>query len=278
MNLILMTKTAAERRAGLNGEISMAGAVVTLITLVLLLSAGSAAQTNCDDGNGPLDSSPPRSLSVQEVIQKLGAAEAAAKSDRMHYSYKQDVLLQTLSGSKVTGDFHEVAGISYDAKGKRVEDVTFAAQSTLQGVQLEQADMDDIRYLMPLMLPADDLAQYNLAYSGRQHVDDLDTYTFEVAPKKKDSGKRYFEGRIWVEAVDFQIVKACGKTGPERVKAKRHRRADLHPIFVTYRQQVDGHDWFPAYTRSDETLQFPSGPTHLRQIIKYSDYKRAAGN
>jgi hypothetical protein len=235
-------------------------------------------QTDCEAGNGPLDSDPPKTLSVQDVIQKLGSSEAVAKQARLHYTYKQDVLVQTLAGKDVTGEYHEVATISYDEKGRRQEQVTFAAQPTLRGIQLTADDMEDIRVFMPLMLSSEDLQQYNLTYTGRQHVDDLDTYQFRVEPKNKDEkGKRYFAGRIWVDAQDFQIVKACGKSGPEKVQVKKHDRPELHPTFVTYRQLVDGRYWLPAYTRSDDTLFFTTGSVHMKQIIKYTGYKRAPG-
>jgi hypothetical protein len=64
-------------------------------------------QTDCEAGNGPLDSAPPKTMSVQDVIQKFGAAEAVTKEARLHYTYTQDVLVQTLSGKDVTGEFHE---------------------------------------------------------------------------------------------------------------------------------------------------------------------------
>ena len=254
-------------------------AIRSTVILVLLLPAGLWAQTDCDAGNGPVDTAPPKTLSVQDVVQKLGAAEATAKEGRLHYTYKQDALMQTLVGKDVTGEFHEVTNVSYDEKGKRKEEVTFAAQSTLRGIQLTQEDMEDIRVFMPLMLTSEDLPQYKLTYTGQQHVDDLDTYQFHAEPKKKDEkGRRYFEGRIWVDAQDFQIVKVCGKSGPEKVtKVKRREQRDLHPTFVTYRQLVDGRYWFPAYTRSDDTLQFKTAPVKVKEIIKYSDYKRAGG-
>ncbi|MFY9948878.1 MAG: hypothetical protein WAK27_09290, partial [Candidatus Sulfotelmatobacter sp.] len=248
--------------------------LLALFTFVSLLPIASPAQTNCEDGNGLLDFARPKTLSVEEVIRKFGAAEAETKAARLHYTYKQDVLLQTLSGTSVTGEFHEVTNVSYDANGRRLETVTYAAQPSLRGIQLEQNDMEDIRVFMPLMMTSDDLPQYNLTYAGQQHVDDLDTYLFHVEPKKEESGKRYFTGRIWVDAQDFQIVKVCGKSGPEKIQVKKHEQAHLQPTFVTYRQQVDGRYWFPAYTRSDDTLRFPSRSAHLREIIKYTAYKR----
>ena len=248
-----------------------------IVFVLLLHPAGLWGQTDCEAGNGLLDFAPPKTISVQDVIRKFGAAEAIAKEARLHYTYKQDVLMQTLSGKDVTGEFHEVTNVSYDEKGKRHEEVAFAAQNSLRGIQLTQEDMEDIHRFMPLMLTSEDLPQYNLSYAGQQHVDDLDTYEFHVEPKKEEKGKRYFLGRIWVDAQDFQIVKVCGKSGPEKVQVKKKDRPELHPAFVTYRQQVDGRYWFPAYTRSDDTLKFKTESVHLREIVKYSGYKRADG-
>jgi hypothetical protein len=246
---------------------------VLLLVFVFSLTGILSGQTNCEQGNGPLDSAQPKNFSVEQLIEKLGTAEAAAKQARTHYTFKQDLLMQTLSGSNVTGEFHEVTTVSYDADGKRKEEITYAAQPSLQGLQFTSADMDDVRTFMPLMLTTEDIREYNLSYDGQQHVDDLDTYLFHVSPKKIENGRRYFQGRIWVDNQDFQIVKVCGKSGPESVKVKKHDRPDLQPMFVTYRQLVDGV-WLPAYTRSDDTLQFPTGPRHLHQIIKYTGYKK----
>ncbi len=251
--------------------------IQSAVILVLLLPVGLWSQTDCEAGNGPLDSAPPKTMSVQDVIQKFGAAETVTKEARLHYKYTQDVLMQTLAGKDVTGEFHELTNVSYDEKGRRQEQVTFAAQPSLRGIQMTQEDMEDIRVFMPLVLTSEDLPQYNLTYAGQRHVDDLDTYEFRVEPNKKENGKRYFQGRIWVDAQDFQIVKVCGKSGPEKLYVKKHEHPQLHPTFVTYRQLVDGHYWFPAYTRSDDTLQFKARPVQVREIIKYSGYKRAGG-
>jgi hypothetical protein len=252
-------------------RVILSGSVLALLLCVLLHPAW--AQTDCEAGNGLLDFAPPKIMSVQDVIQKFGAAETATKEARRRYTFKQDVLLQTLAGKDVTGEFHEVTTVSYDEKGRRQEQVTFAEQPSLHGIQLTQEDVEDVRTFMPLMLTSEDLQQYNLTYAGQQHVDDLDTYEFHVEPKKEEKGKRYFQGRIWVDAQDFQMVKVCGKTVPEKLHVKKKERRELHPMFVSYRQLVDGN-WFPAYTRSDDTLRFIKESVSLKEIIKYSEYKR----
>jgi len=250
--------------------------LLPVIFATAIALAPAVAQTDCADGNGVLNSDPPKNMSVAELIQKLGAQEAKVKEARSHYTYAQDVMVQTMNGTSVDGQFHEVSTISYDDKGRRRENVTYAEQSTLRGVQLSAEDMDDIREFMPLILTTEDLAQYNLSYSGQQHVDDLDTYVLHVDPKKEEKDKRYFQGRIWVDSQDLNIVKVCGKSVPDRIHVKKHERQDLRPTFVSYRQLVD-HLWFPAYVRVDDTLHFRAESVHLREIIKFTGYKPAAG-
>jgi hypothetical protein len=246
------------------------------VMAVLLLGAALPAamgQTDCSEGNGALDSNPPKSTTVPEIIQKFTANETKVKEARAQYTYTQDLLVQTLSGNAVDGQYHEVETISYDAKGKRLESVTYAEQSTLRGIQLSAEDMDDIRVFMPLILTSEDLPKYNVSYAGLQHVDDLDTYVFHVEPKKEEKNERYFQGRIWVDNHDLEIVKLCGKSVPEMVHVKKKQAQDLRPTFVTYRQPV-GEYWFPAYVKVDDTLNFLRGAIHVREIVKFTNYKR----
>ena len=152
--------------------------------------------------------------------------------------------------------------------------MTFAEQSTLRGISLTGEDMEDIHVFMQWMLPTDEVPQYTLTYAGQQHVDDLDTYVFHLVPKKEEKNKRYFQGRIWVDNRDFQIVKLCGKSVPDVVHVKKRQPMDIRPMFVAYRQFVDGM-WFPAYARVDDTLQFQVQAIHVREVVKFTGYKRA---
>lgn len=231
------------------------------------------AQTDCADGNGVLDNAPLKGMTTQELIQKFAAQESKVKEVRSHYTYTQEVLIQTLNGTAVDGQSHEITSVSYDDKGKRIESVTFAEVSTLRGVQISASDMDDVRQFMPWILTADQLPDYKITYAGQQHVDDLDTFVFHVEPAKEEKDKRYFQGRVWVDSRDLQVVKLCGKSVPEQIRRKKKDPIEVRPTFVGYRQLVDGH-WFPAYARVDDTLHFGVQSIHLREIVKFKDYKR----
>ncbi|HWX56350.1 MAG TPA: hypothetical protein VN176_17305 [Verrucomicrobiae bacterium] len=233
-------------------------------------------QTSCEDGNSSLNTAQPKAMTVPDIIQKFAAKEAIFRQARNNYDYTQDVTVQTLDGKTVDGEYRQVWDISYDDKGGRVEAVTFAPQDTLSRVSLTPEDLEDFRNRLPFVLTTDDLPLYNILYVGEQHVDEIDTYVFDVAPKAIEKGKRYFQGRIWVDDHDLQIVKTCGQNVPDvrATSKKKNARENLTPKFVTYREQVDGQYWFPTYTRADDFLHFQGGDVHIREIIKYTNYKR----
>ena len=242
------------------------------ILIACTLTGHVSAQTDCAEGNGVLDNAPPRGTTPEELIRKFAAQETKVRDARSRYTYTQDVLIQTLNGTSVDGQFHEITEISYDDKGKRIENVKFSEVPTLQGVQLSANDKDDISTFMPWILTADQLPDYKITYAGQQHVDDLDTYIFHVAPSKEEKNKRYFQGRVWVDNRDLQIVKLCGKTVPEQIRRKKKDPIEVRPTFVGFRQIVNGY-WFPAYARVDDTLRFGVQSIHLREVVKFKDYK-----
>lgn len=246
-----------------------------LVLLVVAAVGLSHAQTDCNIGSDVLDTAQPKGISVQDLIQKFTANESKVEKLRNQYSYTEDLLVQTLDATSVDGQFHRITQVSYDDKGKRVENVAYSEQPTLRGVELSATDEDDIRQFMPWIVTTEEAAQYNLTYAGHQHVDDLDTYVFHVEPKTIEKNKRYFQGRIWVDDRDLQVVKLCGKSAPDIVPKKK-QPAEVRPTFVGYRQYIDGN-WFPAFAKIDDTLQFGVTSVHLREILKLTGYKRKAG-
>ncbi len=48
----------------------------------------------------------------------------------------------------------------------------------------------------------------------------------------------------------------------------------MFPRFTTYREQIDGKFWFPTFTIADDTLYFATATIHMKEIIRYSDYKQ----
>ena len=220
---------------------------------------------------GLLDSSQPKGVTPEQVIQQFAAKETDFKKAREQYTYRQDVKVQTVDGDTMDGEYHEVFDVLFDDQGKRLENVVFAPQNTLERIQMSPEDLDDIRHKLPFVLTSEEIPEYDILYVGQQQEDELHCYVFDIAPKKIEGKKRYFQGRIWVDDHDFQIVKTFGKTVPD---IRKKNNENLFPKFTTYREQIDGKYWFPTYTKADDTLHFSTNDVHIREIVKYQDYKR----
>jgi len=215
-------------------------------------------------------------LPIDEIIRKFAEKEKDIKMARANYVYRQDIRVQTLNANdRVTGEWHQTWDVTFDASGKRTERVIAAPASTLQDIQLTSQDLQDFREIQPFVLTIDDIGKYALKYLGKEMVDEIDCYVFDVAPKKIEKDQRYFQGQVWVDDKDLQIVKTFGKAVPD-IKTKDNE--NLFPRFETYREQIDGKYWFPTYTRAVDTLQFSGRSQRMREVIKYDNYKKFEAN
>jgi hypothetical protein len=248
--------------------------------LALVLSAhGQVSYTSMplDQGFGALDTTAPP-IPAQQIIDEFTAKESVFRQAMSNYTYERSVKVETIDDdNKVDGQYFQVTDISFDPSGKRFEHVVLAPANTLERISMSPADFQDIEQRLPFVLTKEDVGQYNLNYIGKQKVDEVDTYVFDVKPKVIEKNKRYFQGRIWVDQHDLQIVVTNGKNVPDDTR-KGHE--DLSPPFTTYREQIDGKYWFPVYTRGEGILHFSAGngylsqDVHIRETLKYTNYKQ----
>jgi hypothetical protein len=230
-----------------------------------------------DAGFGKMDLTPP-STPPEEIVKKFAAKESEFQEALNHYTYRRLARVQTIDDdNKVDGEWYEVDDVTFNSDGKRTEKTVYAPESSLRRVMMSPSDMQGIQRGYPFVLTTEEIAAYDVKYVGRQKVDEVECYAFEVSPKQILKNKRYFLGRIWVDAADLQIVVTNGRMVPDDT---RKGNEDLHPPFMTWRQQVDGHYWFPVYTKGEGVLHFSGGhgymaeDVHMRDVIKYTDYKR----
>ena len=241
--------------------------LIAVLALLSLVPLSARAQ------EGPLETAQPTGITPEEIIRRFAAKETEFKQAREQYTYRQDV---TVATPEDDGQYREVFDVVFDDKGKRLENVVFAPQNSLQKIQMSPEDLDDIRHRLPFVLTSEEIPEYSILYVGRQKEDELQCYVFDIAPKQIEGKKRYFQGRIWVDDRDFQIVKTYGKTVPDIHKKKGQE--NLFPKFTTWREQIDGRYWFPTYTKADDTLHFSTGDVRILEKVKYENYKRFGSN
>ena len=205
---------------------------------------------------------------IDDIIRKFSAKETQFRQALNSYAFKRDALIQTIGmGGQVTGEYHRVSDFTFDDHGNRFEKINFFPMPSFPGVT--QEDLEDLGGVNPFALEAGKISQYNFKYVGKERIDELDLFVFDVSPKitpdpkKKD---RYFSGRIWVDDHDLQIVKSKGKAIPET-------KINKFPVVETYREQIDGKYWFPTYAYADDDLVFENGTDlRIRMQVKYSDF------
>lgn len=213
-------------------------------------------------------------VNPDEIIRKFAAKEKEFADARSNYTYRQTVKIQELDESgNPEGKYEIVEDIIFSPEGKRTEKVVRAPVSTLEHILLTPEDEQDLRNVQPFVLTSDQVGEYDVRYLGKQSADEIPCYVFAVKPKKLQTGKRYFEGQIWVDDRDFQIVKTYGKGVGFRKKGDDNQ----FPKFETLREQVDGRYWFPTYTHADDVLHFKDNPQRIRMLVTYKDYKKFEG-
>jgi len=216
--------------------------------------------------NGPDLPNPDR------IIQAFTSKESEFRRALNSYSFKRDALIQSIGmGGQVMGEYHRVSNFTFDDQGNRFEKITFFPMPSMPEVTTE--DIEDLGGIEPFALEPSKLAQYNIRYVGKEKIDELNLYIFDVAPKvvpdPKKSKERLFVGRVWVDDQDLQIVKTKGKGVPETKNNK-------FPVVETYREHIDGRYLFPTYSYADEELVYENGSTlHVRLKVRYTDFTPA---
>lgn len=241
-------------------------------------SGASVASISSATSSGAPSAEP----SPAEIIKRFTAKESELREVWKDYAYQQESRLQVLGPANIiSGEYYQVSEFVFNDAGQRMQRILKAPPSTLDraGLIMTAEDQNAFINLQPFALTAEDLPNYDLSYVGKEKVDELNTYVFDVTPKvlknpreldrlrkQKIEGK-YFQGRVWVDDQDFQIVKTSGKTVPEFKQR--------FPHFETYRENIDGRYWFPTYTTGEDVLEFEDGlSVHVRMLVRYKNYRK----
>ena len=239
--------------------------IIASLALLVLSAFSVMAQTS---ENGAMSQT-----EVDRIIHAFTTKEAEFRRALNNYSFKRDALMQKIGmGGQVTGEYHRVSTFTFDDRGNRYEKISFFPMSSMPEVTNE--DIEDLGGVEPFALEPSKIGLYNIRYAGKEKIDELNLYIFDVEPKVMPDPKkpkdRLFKGRIWVDDQDLQIVKTKGKGVPET-------KINKFPTVETYREHIDGRFWFPTYSYADEELIFDNGSSlHIRMKVRYMDFTPAS--
>jgi hypothetical protein len=223
----------------------------------------------------------PVQLAPDDIIKRFTTKETELREVWKEYSYQQESKIQILGpANTISGEFYQLSEFVFNDAGKRIQRILKAPPSDLEasGV-MTQEDKNALINLQPFALTSEDLPNYLVRYVGKEKVDELNCFVFDVTPKVMNDQKelkklkdqkiegKFFQGRLFVDDEDLQIVKTMGKTVPEFKQR--------FPKFETYRENIDGRYWFPTYTFGDDVLNFPEGGSmHVKMVVKYKNYRQ----
>jgi len=198
--------------------------------------------------------------------------ESETEAERNEYMYRQTVTIDELDErGGARGSYREVRDIIFSPQHERTEELVGKPQNGLKFLIMTEEDFGDIRDIQPLVLTEDRLWNYETKFRGEENMDGVDCWVLQVRPRQILAGQRFFDGTIWVDQKEYNIVRMEGRAVPQ---IRTTKTENLFPRFTTLRKPIDGKHWFPIYTYADDTLQFRTGPQRERLRIAYSNYKR----
>jgi hypothetical protein len=220
---------------------------------------------------------PPPSLPQPQIVKHFAEKEEEYSKLRGRYGYKKTIRLTEYGhDGNPMGEFSVTITPIIASDGKIYERVTPDAPSTLHALKLSPEDMNAISKIPGYPLAQSQIEKYAITYAGRELVDEVDCYLYQVKPKYLERANALFEGVVWVDVKYLEIVKSYGKFVTDL--GDYHSPELPFSNFETYRENVEGKYWFPNYARSDDRLHFQDGDVPLRVVIKWSEFKPLAAS
>lgn len=188
------------------------------------------------------------------------------------YTYYIELTIQTVSqADTITGKYYRFSQISFGQDGKRQERILENTSTLPDDVHIGTNAANNLTRVYQFIITPELMSDYDFSYIGRERVDELNTYVFDVKPKIRlpdpdKSRDRYLRGRVWIDDQDMCVVKVAGEALPEQ---SAHRT----PKFETFFQNVDQF-WFPAFVAADDSVRLGKYSTRVVVKVHFTSYRR----
>jgi hypothetical protein len=231
--------------------------IVTALFVVLVLCTSAMATDSDLTGTAVSKQSSETPVTLDIVISRFlqreaGLMQAMRKYHPLVETYFQYVKPDHDLGSVPSGDKYFLGRLD-STNGVQEKFYTVEASSGILGKlfrpvrQLYSLDISPIGFSNMIFIDRGrfDRAHYDFKFLRREFVGEVRTMVFEVTPKP-NSGHGVFQGRIWVEDVDYNIVRFNGSyINPARAKYYFH--------MDSWRENMRGDLWLPSHVYCEES-------------------------
>jgi hypothetical protein len=223
------------------------------------------------DTSAPPPEAPP-DLPPEEIIKRFSEKELEYAKARAGFGFKKTIRMTEYGlDGKPSGEYLMTTQSVVGSDGWVSQRVVDQPVSTLHFMMPEPPDFDLLSKIPFYPLIPEQLSHYDINYVGREKVDEIDCYIFDVKPKMVERAHSYFQGVVWVDSKYLDVVKTYGTYVNDL--------GSIHPQnlpftnFETYRENVEGKYWFPDYSRSDDDVHLKDRDVPVRLVIKWTDFK-----
>ena len=253
------------------------GFLLPLILVITSFSLTQAQESSVSFHAGPLATLRADTLTWSEpvndpamILARFVEVETKGREALNQHTFKRDVVLQTIGRrGEVTGEYIRNSQFLFDDQGRRIERVLYHPPSEIHEMRITKEDIQDLAGGQLLGIDIVEATKYKLTYAGPEIVESRRLFAIDVTPLTRPDPKRmrerFFVGRVWVDPINFQIVKIKGVVEPQGKQR--------FPLFETWREPINGAFAFPTRTEADDVLHFPEGDVHYRIKVNYYDYK-----
>jgi hypothetical protein len=225
-------------------------------------------------GTKPAPAEPP-ALPPEEIIRRFAQKEDEFLQATSNFSFRKVIRLQEIgdNGKPVSEERITIEPVE-TPEGRLRYKLTREGEDSLKNLRVEPEDLQEVARILAYPLLTRELPHYDIKYVGKEQVDEISCYIFQVHPKVVERAHPGFDGIVWVDDKFLEIVKTYGKLITDL--GDYHSAVLPFAMFETYRENVEGKYWFPNYSRSDDVLHLKNLDIPIRIIVKWSDYKRVS--
>src|SRR5229473_3132392 len=209
---------------------------VSGVTSIAPVAQGQSSASETAEVGARLTDGAPVSLTSDEIVAKMLERNHLRNEQLRRYSAVRTYEIRNLEGKLAA---QAVVRVDYEAPDKKTFNKTSEKGSGIvrhlvfdRLIQSEGETSAGREHHNSAITPAN----YTFVFAGEEEVGPYHCFVLEATPKRKD--KYLFEGKIWIDADDFAIVKIAGH--PAKKLSFWINRADFGRKY----QRIDGF-WLP---------------------------------